>query len=202
MTEVSGSRGRTTFVTCDLHTYTLWGVCMCVITSGRTWGSAAEEDAVGEQQLKRTQLGSSKLKGTRSGNSSGNKCSWGAARLSETNARQRHYCTRLLVRQSVAVPDSCRRDEKGETSEAYLQQREKCCVPRYANTNGSSSSNLCTMKSCRCWTAHAGKRRADWSLLNMQVTFDPKISRQDALTIDNREYIHVRLLPMPKHGVS
>ena len=28
-------------------------------TSGRNWGAAAEEDASGEQQLKRTQMGSS-----------------------------------------------------------------------------------------------------------------------------------------------
>ena len=33
--------------------YTLY--CMCVLTSGRTRGAAAEEDAVEEQQLKWTQ---------------------------------------------------------------------------------------------------------------------------------------------------
>jgi len=37
---------------CDLRTnyYTLY--CMCVITSGRNLGAAAEVDALGEQQLK------------------------------------------------------------------------------------------------------------------------------------------------------
>ena len=45
----------------DLRTYyTLY--CVCMITSGHTRGAVAEEDAVREQQLKWTQLGSSKLK--------------------------------------------------------------------------------------------------------------------------------------------
>ena len=54
--------GGTTVVMCNLRTYyTLYGVC--VITSRRNRGAAAEEDAVGEQQLKRTQSGSSSWRG-------------------------------------------------------------------------------------------------------------------------------------------
>ena len=49
--------GGTTVVTHDLRIYTLFGVC--AITSERTQGASAEEDTVGEQQLKQTQLGSS-----------------------------------------------------------------------------------------------------------------------------------------------
>ena len=85
--EVGSLGGRTTLVTHYLRTYyTLCCVCTCVITSRCSWGSAAEEDVVREQQLKQTQSGSS----------------------SETNARQRCYYTRLLVCQSVAVADSHR----------------------------------------------------------------------------------------------
>ena len=36
-------------MTCDLRTYTLY--CVCVITSGCTRGAAAEENAIGKQQL-------------------------------------------------------------------------------------------------------------------------------------------------------
>jgi len=39
----------------DLCTYTLY--CMCVLTSGRTKGAAAEDVIVEEQYLKRTQFG-------------------------------------------------------------------------------------------------------------------------------------------------
>ena len=119
-------------------------------------------------KLKQMQLGSSKLKRTQSGNSSGSRCSRGAAvKLRETNARQRHYrkgpgCWRV----SIAVPDSCRRGEGGETSEAYpcLQQKGNCRVPCCANTNRcESSSNLCIVKSCRCRTAHIGEQRTVWN---------------------------------------
>jgi len=45
--------GRTTVVTCTfvlkILQYTLY--CVCVITSGRTRGTAAEENAIGKQQL-------------------------------------------------------------------------------------------------------------------------------------------------------
>ena len=77
----------------DTSSYTLY--CVWVLTSGRTQGAAAEEDAVGEhgeQQPKRTQSGSSKLKWTQSGHS----LVWPR----ETCARQRLYRTRLLVCQS------------------------------------------------------------------------------------------------------
>jgi len=45
-------------VTRDLCTYyTLY--CVCVITSRHSQGAAVEADIIGEQQLKRTQSGSS-----------------------------------------------------------------------------------------------------------------------------------------------
>jgi len=49
--EVGSSGSRTTVVTCNLRTdyYTLY--CVCVITSGCTRGAAAEENAIGKQQL-------------------------------------------------------------------------------------------------------------------------------------------------------
>jgi len=51
-------RGGTRLVTCDLCTYyTLY--CVCVITSRHSQGAAVEADIIGEQQLKRTQSGSS-----------------------------------------------------------------------------------------------------------------------------------------------
>ena len=74
-------RGRTEVVTCNFRTYyTLY--CVCVITSGRLQGEAAEADTIREQQLKQTQSGCS--------------LAWPC----ETSARQRHYSTMLLVRQS------------------------------------------------------------------------------------------------------
>ena len=66
VTEVENSGGRTTVVKCELRTYyTL--CCMCVITSRRTRAVAAVEDAVGEQQLKRIQWGSSSWSGRNRG---------------------------------------------------------------------------------------------------------------------------------------
>jgi len=53
-----------------------------------------------------------------------------------------------------------------ENSEGYLclQRRENCLAPCCVNRNGSeSSSGLCTVKSCRCRTAHKGERRAIWN---------------------------------------
>ena len=90
VTELGSSGGGTTVVTCNLHTYyTLYCVCDNKRTHlrssswrGHNWGTAAEADAVGEQQLEQTQLGCSSV--------------W----PHETSARQRHYRTRLLVRQS------------------------------------------------------------------------------------------------------
>ena len=89
--EVESSGGRTTVVTCDLRTYyTLW--CVCVITSRRTRAAAAaQEDAVGEQQLKWIQWGSRRNRGRNRGAVQSDQ---------ETSAGQRRYCTRLLVRQS------------------------------------------------------------------------------------------------------
>ena len=85
-----GGRNYTTVVICD-PSYLICFVCnmsdvLCVhdasITSGRNRGTAAEADAVREQQLKRTQLGLRSV--------------WPR----ETSAHQRHYRTRLLVCQS------------------------------------------------------------------------------------------------------
>jgi len=108
--EVESSRGRTTVVTCDLCTfYTLY--CVCVITNGCTWGAAAEENAVEEQQLKWTQSRNSKLKQMQSGTAAevdavreqqlkwmqpGRSLAWPC----KTSACQGHYRTRLLVCQS------------------------------------------------------------------------------------------------------
>ena len=55
LTEVGGSGGGTTVVMRDLHSYTLY--CMCVLTSGHTRGAAAEDDILEEQHLKWTQFG-------------------------------------------------------------------------------------------------------------------------------------------------
>ena len=49
--EVGSSGGGTTVVTCDLRTYMYTLYCVCVITSGHTRGAAAEENAIGKQQL-------------------------------------------------------------------------------------------------------------------------------------------------------
>ena len=39
------------------------------------------------------------------------------------------------------------------------QQKENCCVPCCANMKGSENScSFCTVKSCRCWTAHVGEQ--------------------------------------------
>jgi len=57
VTEVGCSRGGTRLVMHNLHTCTLY--CVCVTTSGHNQGEVAVADAVGEQQLKQTQLGSS-----------------------------------------------------------------------------------------------------------------------------------------------
>jgi len=50
--------GGTTVVTCDFHASNTF-YCVCMITSRCTRRAAAEEDAVGEQQQKQTQLGCS-----------------------------------------------------------------------------------------------------------------------------------------------
>ena len=58
VTEMGCAGDVNRMVTRDLHIYsTLY--CMHMITSGHSWGAAAEVDAVGEQQLKPTQSGSS-----------------------------------------------------------------------------------------------------------------------------------------------
>ena len=78
--EVGSSEGGATAMMCDLRTYyTLY--CVCVITSGRTRGAAAEEDVVREPQLKLTQSGSSNLKRTQSGSSNLKRIQFGEQQL-------------------------------------------------------------------------------------------------------------------------
>ena len=55
VTDVGCPQGGTRLVMCDLCTL----YCVCVITSGCNQGAVAEVDAVGQQQLKWTQTGSS-----------------------------------------------------------------------------------------------------------------------------------------------
>ena len=120
-----------------------------MITSGCCQGAAAEEDPVGELQLKQTQLREQQaeadtikeqhLKPTQSEHS----LDWPP----ETSACQRHYHTRLLVHQSRC-----------------LQWRENCHMLCCADTNGSeSSSNLCTIKKCTYQAAHIGDWGAAWN---------------------------------------
>ena len=120
--EVGNSGGGIIVVTHDLCTYyTLYWVC--VITSGRTRGVAAEQDAV-------------RWRGH----------NWGAASWSgrssawpcETSAHQRHQ----LLHQSRGLHQTCadvvimRWDNRSTTMSAAENCRAPCC----ANTNGSESS--------------------------------------------------------------
>ena len=95
-------------------------------------GAAAEADTIGDQQLKQMQLGCAMV--------------W----PHETSARQRHYCTRVLVRQSRGIHQT-RADMVKQVrpqKHNYVCSKERtvvCCT--------ESSSDLCTMKSCRCRTA-------------------------------------------------
>ena len=107
--------------------------------SGHNQGAAAEADTIGEQQLKWTQLGCTLV--------------W----PHETSARQRHYCTGVLVRQSRGLHQTHADmvKEVRPQKHNYVSSKERtvvCCT--------ESSSNLCTMKSCRCRTADIVERGA------------------------------------------
>jgi len=125
VTEVGSSGDRTTVVTYNLHNYTLY--CVCVITSmqthvrssswrGHSWGTVSEADAVGEQQLKQMQLG------------------WSSAWPHETTACQRHYHTRLLVRQGRRLCQS--HADMMEVRPQKHTWRESCRAACCAITNG------------------------------------------------------------------
>jgi len=106
--DVSG--GGTTLVMCDLHNhYTLY--CMCLMISKCNWRASAEANTIGEQQQKRTLLGSNSLRGHSRGSTDeddtvreqqmkqiqlGSSWVW----PHKTSGRQRHYRTRVLVHQS------------------------------------------------------------------------------------------------------
>ena len=103
-----GSGMSARLVKCD-RTIALCTTCAWS-QSGRKRGAVAESDAM-EQQLKRTRTGSS----------------WVWPR--ETSACQRRYRTKA----TRGTPDSCRRGEGDETSEAYQYmsavKRELSCAP-------------------------------------------------------------------------
>ena len=76
VTEVECLGGGTTVMTCNLCTYyTLH--CVCVVTSGRTQGTAAEVDTIGEQQAEADASGEQQLKWMQLGSSSWNGCNQG-----------------------------------------------------------------------------------------------------------------------------
>jgi len=115
-------------------------------------------DALKEQQLKRTQLGSSR---------------WSRGAEAEADANRgavwSDHTRLVLARDTTAQGCWCVRVSGcarltqtwwgGETTEAYLclQRRENCHVPCCANFG------FYTVKSCKYWTAHKGKWRAVWN---------------------------------------
>jgi len=124
--------------------YLLCTVCMCMISSGRTRGAAAEADAVGEKQLKRTQSGCTSV------------C-WPLV-LARDTTTQGCWCVRVGGYARLTQTWWRRWDYRSITKRTVVRR----AVLLKANSN-ENSSDFCVVKSCRCWTAHVSERRGVWN---------------------------------------